>query len=184
MGRPKGSVNYPKAQHALMRATSFPKNRGKTLTAISAMRSALAEASALASTARKAGDASAYRVWSQRVVEIARDLAPYETPKLSATLTSPVDTSRKLTDFVLTIFDKPRSPPVRQIEATATEVSPPADTVAADPTPGPKPAEPEATPPASPSDDDAPAPGPSWSEPKSLWTHPSMLPGRCWPWPH
>jgi hypothetical protein len=164
----------------MMQATQFPQKPSETNEspkAVTTLRKLLAEYSALAETARRANDASGYKAWSAATERVATALMPFENARLSAVMTTPVDTSNRLTDFVLNIFEKAREPS-KQIEHVPDAAPPEVIEAVAEPEPAkpeePKPAEPEASPtPPSPPPDEAPAP-PSWAAPRSLLEHPSM----------
>jgi hypothetical protein len=60
-----------------------------------------------------------YKIWARRVVEVARDLAPYEAARQAAIMHVPPPSNEPI-EFVLKIFEKPRTPlALQQIEATA-----------------------------------------------------------------
>jgi hypothetical protein len=108
-GRKPGSTVRPRAAAALLAAT--PEGGEPPLSTIEAMREALTEARQLAKTARAAGDAANHKYWFDRVAQIARDLAPYECPKLQAVMqVPPSDGTARVTRFPLLIFDSQRKP--------------------------------------------------------------------------
>jgi hypothetical protein len=106
-GRKPGSVNRPRAAAALLAATP---ETGPRESSIEAMREMLAEFRQLAKTAKAAGDVANHKSWSMAALQAARDLLPFEQPKLAAQWTLPADPSNKTTRFVLNIFDNQRRP--------------------------------------------------------------------------
>jgi hypothetical protein len=156
------------------------------LSALQVLRQQLADFTKLARTAKRAGDVANFKIWSALAAQVARDVAPYESPKLSATIQA-VPPSEKL-DFYLRIFERERTPQPPAIEArpvAENTTAPAAETVEAAAEPA-KPAEQpnadESQAQASPSASLDPRKAPTWAEPKSLWMHPSMMAGQRWPW--
>jgi len=191
-GRKPGSKNYPKAQKALLQAT-FPKievlTKAERASAVPAMRRALDEAMALKDTAKRAGNMGDYKYWDRRVIDIAKELAPYQQPKLSAVMMAAPQP--KIIDFKFKIFEHDRRERLKQIEAQSNNNkiinAEPAPVKEAAPVED-KPAEQQATP-ASPTNEVAPpAPAPQ-SEPNAYpvgsgqplfgpYGHPALMPWR------
>jgi hypothetical protein len=164
-GRKKGGINRAKAEAALMRKAEY--RTGRKLLAKDVLVTLLDDFHALARAAKDNNDPAGFVRWSKAAVECAALLAPYQSPKLNAITTVPVQEEGPVV-FKLNIFDRERKPenlPSLPPPESATPSSE-AKTIDVEPAKDKPPAE-ERSPGAEEGKKDKPAPGA-----RSLWEHP------------
>jgi hypothetical protein len=173
-GRKPGVPNRVKVQAGLMRMAATRKSAGRAKLAVDVLQKRMNLFDRLADEALKDGEPALFTRYSKIAIECAVSLAGYQTPRLSAVMTThPVDPSR-VTKFTVSLFEPKSRRPLQQIEATPTAGSAPAIDAAAAPAPEPEAmkSEPSPAPPSSPPPEPN-AYGTSNSG-MSLWSHPAF----------
>jgi hypothetical protein len=173
-GRPAGIPNRVKRQAELMRVAK--PGRGKP--GVEYLQKYLRRFDALADAAWKANEPALFTKYSKIVIECSTVLSNFQTPKLSAVATVPVNTENRLTKFVVSIFEPRQSRQSVNLPAPDAAASEVVDAVAQpaapeppQPEPPPPKPQPSAPPSPSPNANGDLAPLMSCNQPRSVYEH-------------